>query len=111
MGFTLIMFVLTDGYGLTSAIPLLFGSSMLLGVIIVYFMEKDDRGNPLYIFSGVAVLFIAVILNTMASSMNQKCQEENKRDASKKEEKKEEEKADEVSIPLVEGAEPEKKVC
>ena len=83
MGFTLIMFVLTDGYGLTSAIPLLFGSSMLLGVIIVYFMETDDRGNPLYIFSGVVVLFIAVILNTIASSLNQKCQEKNARNAPK----------------------------
>ena len=39
MGFTFIMFVLVDGYGLTSAIPLLFGSSMLLGVIITYFMN------------------------------------------------------------------------
>ena len=107
MGFTLIMFVLTDGYGLTSAIPLLFGSSMLLGVIIVYFMETDDRGNPLYIFSGVAVLFIAVIFNTVASSLNQKCQEKNARNAPKEEEEK---KADEVIVPLVENPEPEKKV-
>ena len=66
MGFTLIMFVLVDGYGLTSAIPLLFGSSMLLGVIIVYFME-EDKGDAWYIFSGVAILFIAVVLNTIAS--------------------------------------------
>lgn len=65
MGFTLIMFVLVDGYGLTGAIPLLFGSSMLLGVIIVYIMER--KGNPLLIFSGVAVLFIAVVLNTLSS--------------------------------------------
>ena len=72
MGFTLIMFVLVDGYGLTSAIPLLFGSSMLLGVIITYFMQK--KGNVYLIFSGVAVLFIAVVLNTLSSNMNQKCQ-------------------------------------
>ena len=65
MGFTLIMFVLVDGYGLTSAIPLLFGSSMLLGVIITYFMQK--KGNVYLIFSGVAVLFIAVVLNTLSS--------------------------------------------
>ena len=65
MGFTLIMFVLVDGYGLTGAIPLLFGSSMLLGVIIVYIMER--KGNPWLIFSGVAVLFIAVVLNTLSS--------------------------------------------
>lgn len=65
MGFTLIMFVLVDGYGLTGAVPLLFGSSMLLGVIIVYIMER--KGNPWYIFTGVAVLFIAVVLNTVSS--------------------------------------------
>ncbi len=118
MGFTLIMFVLVDGYGLTSAIPLLFGSSMLLGVIIVYFME-EDKGDAWYIFSGVAILFIAVVLNTIASksiqfviliySMNAKCQE--KREAEKKDdEKKEVEKkeTEEVTVPLVE--EPEKKV-
>ena len=118
MGFTLIMFVLVDGYGLTSAIPLLFGSSRLLGVIIVYFME-EDKGDAWYIFSGVAILFIAVVLNTIASksiqfviliySMNAKCQE--KREAEKKDdEKKEVEKkeTEEVTVPLVE--EPEKKV-
>ena len=66
MGFTLIMFVLVDGYGLTSAIPLLFGTSMLLGVVIVFFME-GKKGDPLYIFVGVAVLFVAVILKTIAS--------------------------------------------
>ena len=63
--FKLIMFVLVDGYGLTSAIPLLFGSSMLLGAIITYFMQK--KGNVYLIFSGVAVLFIAVVLNTLSS--------------------------------------------
>ena len=67
MGFTLIMFVLVDGYGLTSAIPLLFGSSMLLGVIITYLMER--KGNVWFIFSGVAVLFLAVILNTLSSKL------------------------------------------
>lgn len=65
MGFTLIMFVLVDGYGLTSAIPLLFGSSMLLGVIITYFMQRI--GNVYLIFSGVGVLFVAVVLNTISS--------------------------------------------
>ena len=65
MGFTLIMFVLVDGYGLTSAIPLLFGSSMLLGVIITYFMQRI--GNVYLIFSGVGVLFVAVVLNTVSS--------------------------------------------
>ncbi len=65
MGFTLIMFVLVDGYGLTSAIPLLFGSSMLIGVIITYLMEP--KGNPWLIFIGVGVLFFAVVLNTISS--------------------------------------------
>ena len=107
MGFTLIMFVLVDGYGLTSAIPLLFGTSMLLGVVIVFFME-GKKGDPLYIFTGVAVLFVAVILNTIASkymslrqftySMNQKCQEK----------KKSAEKKEEVTVPLTE--EPKKLV-
>lgn len=72
MGFTLIMFVLVDGYGLTSAIPLLFGSSMLIGVILTYLMEP--KGNPWLIFTGVGVLFFAVVLNTISSNMNQKCQ-------------------------------------
>ena len=66
MGFTLIMFVLVDGYGLTSAIPLLFGSSMLIGVIITYLMEP--KGNPWLIFIGVGVLFFAVVLNTISKS-------------------------------------------
>lgn len=65
MGFTLIMFVLVDGYGLTSAIPLLFGSSMLIGVILTYLMEP--KGNPWLIFNGVGVLFFAVVLNTISS--------------------------------------------
>ena len=39
---------------------------MLLGVVIVFFME-GKKGDPLYIFVGVAVLFVAVILNTIAS--------------------------------------------
>ena len=65
MGFTLIMFVLVDGYGLTSAIPLLFGSSMLIGVILTYLMEP--KGNPWLIFTGVGVLFFAVVLNTISS--------------------------------------------
>ena len=65
MGFTLIMFVLVDCYGLTSAIPLLFGSSILIGVIITYLMEP--KGNPWLIFTGVGVLFFAVVLNTISS--------------------------------------------
>ena len=64
--FSLIMFVLTDGYGLTSAIPLLFGSAMLLGVLATYYIEP--KGRSVYIFSGVAVLFVAVIMNTIAST-------------------------------------------
>ena len=52
------MFVLTDGYGLTSA--------MLLGVIATYYLEP--KGDPTYIFTGVAILFVAVIMNTIAST-------------------------------------------
>ena len=82
MGFTLIMFVLVDGYGLTSAIPLLFGSSMLIGVIITYLMEP--KGNPWLIFIGVGVLFFAVVLNTISSNMNQKCQKKKMEEDAKK---------------------------
>jgi len=64
--FSLIMFVLTDGYGLTSAIPLLFGSAMLLGVLATYAIEP--KGRAVYIFTGVAILFGAVIMNTVAST-------------------------------------------
>ena len=63
--FSLIMFVLTDGYGLTSAIPLLFGSAMLLGVLATYAIEP--KGRAVYI-TGVAILFGAVIMNTVAST-------------------------------------------
>lgn len=60
------MFVLTVGYGLTSAIPLLFGSAMLLGVIAI--LLPGAEGYPTYIFTGVAILFVAVIMNTIAST-------------------------------------------
>lgn len=73
MAFSLIMFVLTDGYGLTSAIPLLFGSAMLFGVVAAYFLDPiEKRGDPVRLFIGVGILFIAVILNTIATSMNNK---------------------------------------
>ena len=71
--FSLIMFALTDGFGLTSAIPLLFGSAMLFGVIASYYVEDPARrGNKVLVFSGVAILFFAVLLNTIASRMNSK---------------------------------------
>ena len=67
------MFALTDGFGLTSAIPLLFGSAMLFGVIASYYVEDPARrGNKVLVFSGVAILFFAVLLNTIASRMNSK---------------------------------------
>lgn len=68
MAFSLIMFVLTDGYGLTSAIPLLFGSAMLFGVVAAYFLDPPEkRGDPIRLFTGVGILFVAVILNTIAT--------------------------------------------
>ena len=68
MAFSLIMFVLTDGFGLTSAIPLLFGSAMLFGVVAAYFIDDvSERGDPVRLFTGVGILFIAVILNTIAT--------------------------------------------
>ena len=71
--FSLIMFVLTDGFGLTSAIPLLFGSAMLFGVIAAYYIEDPERrGNLVQIFIGVGILFLAILLNTIASSKNNK---------------------------------------
>ena len=67
------MFVLTDGFGLTSAIPLLFGSAMLFGVIAAYYIEDPERrGNLVQIFIGVSILFLAILLNTIASSKNNK---------------------------------------
>ena len=67
------MFVLTDGFGLTSAIPLLFGSAMLFGVIAAYYIEDPERrGNLVQIFIGVGILFLAILLNTIASSKNNK---------------------------------------
>lgn len=65
--FSLIMFVLTDGYGLTSAIPLLFGSAMLLGVLATYAIEPKGR-SCVYLHQDVAILFGAVIMNTVAST-------------------------------------------
>ncbi|CBK20619.2 uncharacterized protein [Blastocystis hominis] len=76
--FSLIMFALTDGFGLTSAIPLLFGSAMLFGVIASYYVEDPARrGNKVLVFSGVAILFFAVLLNTIASRMNSKSRKAN----------------------------------
>lgn len=72
------MFALTDGFGLTSAIPLLFGSAMLFGVIASYYVEDPARrGNKVLVFSGVAILFFAVLLNTIASRMNSKSRKAN----------------------------------
>ena len=68
MAFSLIMFVLTDGWGLTSAIPLLFGGAMLFGVVAAYFIDDPSkRGDPVRIFTGVGILFVAVLLNTFAT--------------------------------------------
>ena len=67
------MFVLTDGFGLTSAIHLLFGSAMLFGMIAAYYIEDPERrGNLVQIFIGVGILFLAILLNTIASSKNNK---------------------------------------
>ncbi len=64
----MIMFVLTDGWGLTSAIPLLFGGAMLFGVVAAYFIDDPSkRGDPVRIFTGVGILFVAVLLNTFAT--------------------------------------------
>ena len=95
MAFSMIMFVLTDGWGLTSAIPLLFGGAMLFGVVAAYFIDDPSkRGDPVRIFTGVGILFVAVLLNTFATrcvlfvavtvSMNNKDKqkEETKRDSS-----------------------------
>ena len=61
-------FVLTDGWGLTSAIPLLFGGAMLFGVVAAYFIDDPSkRGDPVRIFTGVGILFVAVLLNTFAT--------------------------------------------
>ena len=68
MAFSMIMFVLTDGWGLTSAIPLLFGGAMLFGVVAAYFIDDPSkRGDPVRIFTGVGILFVAVLLNTFAT--------------------------------------------
>ena len=37
-----------------------------LGVIATYYLEP--KGDPTYIFTGVAILFVAVIMNTIAST-------------------------------------------
>lgn len=46
---------------------------MLFGVIASYYVEDPSRrGNKVLVFSGVAILFFAVLLNTIASRMNSK---------------------------------------
>lgn len=46
---------------------------MLFGVIASYYVEDPARrGNKVLVFSGVAILFFAVLLNTIASRMNSK---------------------------------------
>ena len=44
------------------------GSAMLFGVVAAYFIDDvSERGDPVRLFTGVGILFIAVILNTIAT--------------------------------------------
>ncbi len=51
--------------GLTVAFPLGVGIALVLGVFVNYFGEP--KGNPMILFSGVALVMIAIIVNAIAS--------------------------------------------
>ena len=51
--------------GLTVAFPLGVGIALVLGVFVNYFGEP--KGDPMILFSGVALVMIAIILNAVAS--------------------------------------------
>lgn len=54
--------------GLAVAFPLGVGLALVLGVFINYF--GDPKGNPALLFTGVALIVIAIILNGIAASKN-----------------------------------------
>lgn len=56
--------------GLSVAFPIGVGLALVLGVIINYIGQKT--GNPLLLFSGVALVAIAIVLNALAYRINAK---------------------------------------
>ena len=50
--------------GIAVAFPLSIGLALVLGVLVNYFAEQ--KGNPVFLFIGVALVMIAILLNAMA---------------------------------------------
>jgi glucose uptake protein len=50
--------------GMSVAFPVGIGIAMILGVVINY--SAEQKGDPVFIFSGIALVMIAIILNAVA---------------------------------------------
>ena len=50
--------------GMSVAFPVGIGLALILGVLINYFAEQ--KGDPLFLFIGVAFIMLAIILNALA---------------------------------------------
>ena len=53
--------------GIAVAFPVAVGMSLVLGVIASYILAP--RGNPMLLFGGVAFVFVAVLVNSIAASV------------------------------------------
>ncbi|HVX52352.1 MAG TPA: GRP family sugar transporter [Chitinophagaceae bacterium] len=51
--------------GMAVAFPVAIGLALVLGVIINYYASPEN-GNPLYLFSGVALVAVAIVVNALA---------------------------------------------
>lgn len=54
--------------GLSIAFPVGCGLALVMGVLNTYFFVEGDQGNPVLIFSGVALIMVALILNGVAAA-------------------------------------------
>ncbi|KAK8809710.1 hypothetical protein WA158_000653 [Blastocystis sp. Blastoise] len=73
IGTQIVQFSTIDSVGLSSGIPLLFGIAMVFGVFVTYifvylFYIINPKGKIAYMASGVCIIFLGVICNTVAYS-------------------------------------------
>lgn len=50
--------------GIAVAFPLSIGLALVLGVLVNY--AGEQKGNPVFLFAGVALIMVAIVLNAMA---------------------------------------------
>ena len=52
--------------GMSVAFPIGIGLALVLGVLINFAAKPEESGNPIFLFAGVALITVAIILNAVA---------------------------------------------